>query len=262
MTGGPEAERTAENKALRPLARTERERQEHYDSMERMREAEEDRVAALFSRAIGEQIEAASRKLGSDWEGEIDGQLEPAYREAWESVFILFAGRTYDALIRDTKDFTEADVDAWTEWVNAYLDNVGAERITLIDDTTKDFVRSVLKDGIEQGWGTDKIARELRDRWAEIDKTRSLRIARTEIVGASNAGSIEGAKATGLELVKRWSAVADGRTRESHLPSVTGAWRVPMDEDFPNGLAYPGDPKGDAAEVIQCRCAVVYEVVG
>ena len=29
---------------------------------------------------------------------------------------------------------------------------------------------------------------------------------------------------------------------------------IPVDQVFSNGLMFPGDPEGDAGEVINCRC--------
>lgn len=43
-----------------------------------------------------------------------------------------------------------------------------------------------------------------------------------------------------------------GRTRESHR-RVDGEIRE-LDEKFSNGLMFPGDPNGSAAEVVNCRC--------
>jgi hypothetical protein len=49
-----------------------------------------------------------------------------------------------------------------------------------------------------------------------------------------------------------WDATLDGNTRESHA-AVDGQIRE-VDKPFSNGLMYPGDPAGSAAEVINCRC--------
>ena len=55
--------------------------------------------------------------------------------------------------------------------------------------------------------------------------------------------------------VKQWNAVLDGKTRESHR-LVDKEWRE-LEEPFSNGLMYPGDPKGKASEVINCRCRMM-----
>lgn len=60
------------------------------------------------------------------------------------------------------------------------------------------------------------------------------------------------AKAKGADIVKQWDAVLDGRTRDSHR-RVDGEIRE-LDEKFSNGLMFPGDPSGSAAEVVNCRC--------
>ena len=47
----------------------------------------------------------------------------------------------------------------------------------------------------------------------------------------------------------------DDRTRPSHL-ELDGE-RRDLDEEFSNGLQYPGDPDGDPSEVYNCRCTMV-----
>jgi len=63
------------------------------------------------------------------------------------------------------------------------------------------------------------------------------------------------AKAKGADMVKQWDSTLDSRTRESHA-IVDGEIRE-LDEKFSNGLMFPGDPSGGAAEVINCRCALL-----
>jgi uncharacterized protein with gpF-like domain len=78
-------------------------------------------------------------------------------------------------------------------------------------------------------------------------------IARTEVHNATQFGTVEGYKQAGFTM-KIWVAVLDGATRDSHA-SVDGE-EVPIDATFSNGLMFPGDPKGPAEEVINCRCVV------
>ncbi|UQS95156.1 capsid maturation protease [Pseudanabaena phage Pam4] len=105
------------------------------------------------------------------------------------------------------------------------------------------------------------------ERW----RNRAVTIARTEVIGANNAGGYASASASAAllgaapgEVVKEWLATTDDRTRETHL-EVDGAQVLGMDTPFTVGgslLQFAGDPAGDAAEVINCRCTVLYRYPG
>lgn len=85
--------------------------------------------------------------------------------------------------------------------------------------------------------------------------SRSKTIARTEghrIQQTSARDAQQAAKAKGADVLKQWDAVLDGRTRDSHR-RVDGEIRE-LEEKFSNGLMFPGDPSGGAAEVVNCRC--------
>lgn len=60
-------------------------------------------------------------------------------------------------------------------------------------------------------------------------------------------------------LVRRvWVATRDGRTRDSHRKLNGDA--VGLNERFSNGLMFPGDPSGPAAEIANCRCRLVIRI--
>ena len=80
-----------------------------------------------------------------------------------------------------------------------------------------------------------------------ITRTEGHRIQNT----ASRNAALE-ARAHGADLLKKWDASLDGRTRDSHR-QVDGEIKE-LDEKFSNGLMFPGDPDGGAAEVVNCRC--------
>lgn len=86
----------------------------------------------------------------------------------------------------------------------------------------------------------------------------AMRIARTEGHRIQVQGAMDAcykAKDMGADVVKQWDATLDGRTRASHA-RVDGEIKE-LDEKFSNGLMFPGDPSGKAAEVINCRCALL-----
>lgn len=105
--------------------------------------------------------------------------------------------------------------------------------------------------------GTDwkRMAKRLENQ-TQIGYNRSVKIARTEghrIQCTAADDAAHDAKARGADIVKQWDATLDGATRESHV-AVDGEIRE-LDEKFSNGLMFPGDPAGGAAEVVNCRCA-------
>jgi hypothetical protein len=81
--------------------------------------------------------------------------------------------------------------------------------------------------------------------------------ARTESSGAMSQGSWDQAKEAGIFVAKEWLSFDDDKTRDTHLLAMAEGI-IPIGETFNNGLAYPLDPSGDASEVINCRCTLVY----
>ena len=118
-------------------------------------------------------------------------------------------------------------------------------------------IASEISRGISTGMSYQQMARQL----ASVSNTgfnNAVRIARTEghrIQCQSGMDACYKAKEKGANVVKQWDATLDDRTRESHV-AVDGEIRE-IDEPFSNGLMYPGDPRGGAAEVINCRCALL-----
>ena len=111
--------------------------------------------------------------------------------------------------------------------------------------------------GISTGMTFAQVAKGLSD-YTRIGFNNAVRIARTEghrIQCQAGMDAMTAAKKKGADVVKQWDATLDGRTRESHQ-AVDGEIRE-LDKPFSNGLNYPGDPSGGAAEVVNCRCAIL-----
>lgn len=93
---------------------------------------------------------------------------------------------------------------------------------------------------------------------SNVGFNRAMRIARTEGHGVQVKAAVDvqhEAKSKGADIVKQWDAALDGRTRDSHR-QVDGEIRE-LDEKFSNNMMYPSDPAGGAAEVVNCRCALL-----
>jgi len=83
---------------------------------------------------------------------------------------------------------------------------------------------------------------------------QARRVAQTERTRIQSQGrnmGINEAQSMGIEMDKQWVARMIN-TRDLHI--IANGEIVAAGEDFSIGLAYPGDPKGDAANVINCHC--------
>jgi len=86
---------------------------------------------------------------------------------------------------------------------------------------------------------------------------RAVRVARTMSTAAANGGKLEGWKQSEVVTGKRWRSSGGSRTRKSHR-KVNGDVQ-PLDKKFKVGdswLMYPGDPSGEAKEIVNCRCTM------
>lgn len=128
----------------------------------------------------------------------------------------------------------------------------------------KKHITAQISRGISSGLTTQQIAHNLAGKMTGTYNNPkgayayAKRIARTEGHRIQCQGTMDamyGAREKGADVVKKWDAALDARTRNSHA-KVDGEWKE-LDERFSNGLRFPGDPNGAAAEVINCRCALL-----
>ena len=105
------------------------------------------------------------------------------------------------------------------------------------------------------------MSKEITKTLDKIELWRAERIVRTEVISASNRGSLLGAETTGLKLNKVWLTAGDNRVRHTPGHNSLNHQPVAIDKTFANGMQYPGDPAGGAKETIQCRCSIYYEKI-
>lgn len=123
-------------------------------------------------------------------------------------------------------------------------------------------ITSAITQSVLVGDSVQAASRRIRS-VVEMDERAAIRAARTALTGAENAGrvsSYDRARGMGIDVRARWMATLDSRTRDSHRQldgEVAGE-----DGRFSNGLRYPGDPQGPAAEVWNCRCTLVASMPG
>lgn len=141
-----------------------------------------------------------------------------------------------------------------------------------IEFSLKEAILAKIQEGQANGWSYEKTAQEVK---GIANIARSRRIVRTESVKGSNLAAVLGAKRTGILMDKQWISAKDVRVRGNpagkYPLSEFDHWdmngqRVPMDRPFFLGgrrgasdeLLYPGDPKGQPADIINCRCVCAF----
>lgn len=123
-------------------------------------------------------------------------------------------------------------------------------------------IQSVMTQGILQGESIQKISKRLAETVGEKNAYSHYRAARTMTTSAENAGrmaSYERAEEAGIKMGKTWLAVHDEHTRSSHIEY--DGMTIPLDEEFAEGLKFPGDPDADPAELYNCRCTMIADVM-
>lgn len=120
-------------------------------------------------------------------------------------------------------------------------------------------IQNVLLQGILQGDSIDHIADRF-EKVADMNRTQSIRSARTAVTGAQSAGKQDRFNALadqGCEITKIWVATHDSRTREEHAEA--DGQEVGVDDYFDVGgeeLMYPADRNGSDWNIYNCRCTM------
>ncbi len=145
-----------------------------------------------------------------------------------------------------TKAFNPA-----TALIRAWIARHAAESVKSILDTNLEDVKRVITQGTADNLTVSQIARSLRQFYDDRSPYKAMRVARTEVAQAAGFAQHEAAKEAGM-TTHSWLSSRDDRVRDSHA-DIDGE-EQPIGEPYSNGLMYPGDPSGDPAETIMCRC--------
>lgn len=228
-----------------------------------LRQVEERTVARLL-----EGRKVAGRILWKDEDDEGPYDEEEELRIAIELIrrFYLEVGGT-----RGPEAAAEVGAAAGTFTLEApdvvrFLEEQGYASGKLISDTNKRLVAETLARAVSDGLTVQEIADEVRDAFA-IRRSQALTIARTETVRSYNFMAVEAWKQTGLVEELEWLTAHDDAVRSvdkgdqfDHV--AMDEVRVTLGADFevpgekgPDRVGFPGDPRGEAGNTINCRCS-------
>lgn len=135
------------------------------------------------------------------------------------------------------------------------------ERVAGINATTRDQIRAIIVEGVEQRKSYSAIAREIKARYTQFATgsplahiaSRAELVAVTEIGDAYETGSravVDRLARAGLEMEKQWLDVGDRRVDPDCAANSDQGW-IPIDQNFQTGHAHPTAHPG-------CRCTTEY----
>ena len=154
--------------------------------------------------------------------------------------------------------------DISQEWLNINI----LTRIREVAATTQRAIAKIIERNINEGRSITETAAAIRsEATGEINRNRSMMIARTETISAMNKGKRLSMMTSNLLWDKKWLDTPDKRTRMSHAAIAREDYR-PIEQPYwlvtaagtLEPLDYPGDPNGSPENVINCRCTEIYEV--
>jgi len=120
-----------------------------------------------------------------------------------------------------------------------------------INEETREKLKRALIKGFDAGEGIPEISKRIAGVFDINRGSRTDKIARTEIVGASNNGTHQAYVASEIVETKIWIDSRDANVRVQHR--IDGQERK-LNKRYSNGLLHPHDPSGLPGNVINCRC--------
>ena len=220
----------------------------------------------------------------NQWQHQIDSSFDEedlikAYTRLYVEIGLKHGNRIGKAANMSKKDFNpEFFREAYEKYVAMYLQQHALARIFNIRSTFIEWLAGGLRKRAAEGMFGDspdpsRVATWLQNQVRRRDfyRWQALRIARTESTAASNLGGVNAIKDSGYVMDKIWVSAHDPRTRR-HPEDWFDHWEmdgksVRMDEKFKlssakggqDELEYPGDPSGHPANIINCRCTLIYK---
>lgn len=205
-----------------------------------------------------------------------DGRIDPGrvsdHQGFWNGQVDVEIVPTVGGIVSDAwRRVTQVGDPPTDPWVSQYLNEVG-NRLRNVPDEVYALIVMEVQQGISEGRALDRVQADIRviltasghNRWPN----RAWTVARTETIAAVNAGIFRSAQLEADERgdvapFKVWISTDDTLTRPTHVDA--DQQRTLLSEPFRVGgspLLFPGDPRGAAAEVINCRCSLFPIILG
>lgn len=155
--------------------------------------------------------------------------------------------------------------ESYRNFVARWLIENAGTNITSVRSGLIDYLLKFISERVEQGININDIGRELQKHVLSrgFYRWQIMRIVTTETTGAANRGALRAGTSSGVLWDKEWISANDSRTRrrpdDQYDHWQMNEKREPKDGKFNvqgDLIEYPGDPKGQPGNIINCRCAV------
>lgn len=248
---------------------------------------------AKAERAIGQAFEEQGRVFLESWERAVrraglrEGPppppppppTDPALALPWEPAFSDAEIASLQLFEEPIQDLVEAAIQSGARAAIAdlgadmsfslqnpravaFLEQYGARRVTMINETTRDEIRRMVTRGVEQGLSYDQVAKDITSRFREfaVGKPQLHIDSRAHLVAIQESGEAyehgnlvvgQQLRDAGIQMEKAWSTVGDSRVSDLCRRNEAAGW-IPLEQSFPSGH---DRPLGHVA----CRCAALYQ---
>lgn len=200
-----------------------------------------------------------------------DDPMERTYAKIYTGIGLVHGKRVGRAVNRELKFFEPNTFDSvFLKNIKEFLSTFVGTRIVSVENTYFEAITKILRDRLDNGLTMRQASKELQETVGKKNfyRWQAERIARTETTAAANYSAIEAGNTSGFLMEKVWISALDSRTRTTppdkydhrHMNGKT----VKPNEDFTvsgQKMSYPGDHKGSAGNVVNCRCTVALRPV-
>jgi uncharacterized protein with gpF-like domain len=259
-----------------------KQQREYWTKVERLRRQLDIKYSSLFNEAIKKELtefvndinkaglQGALSLMGAyAWNESMMKIMNQLYKES----AILFGNSVYRAVgVMGQKSDTFGLNSEWVKEVLNFLVQYGFTLVSNMTQTTKVKLQEIVAKGIQEGKSIDQITKDiLSDETTGYSMMRAKRIARTEVMRASNYAAMIGADKHPFEVDKVWISARDKRTRripkDMYDHYDMNGQKVGWADDFTSTgkrgdlvvAGFPGDPTTPAGFSINCRCTVGFE---
>jgi uncharacterized protein with gpF-like domain len=197
-------------------------------------------------------------------------QLFKNLEDIYTYVGLKHGERVGKGINRQVKLFSLEDfASVYLEDIINWLLDQGSRKVTTIEETYRNDLNNIITKWLQEGKSINEVARDIEKLVNRPDfyRWQAERIARTETTAAANNAAMMAGEISGFVTNKVWISAQDSRTRRlpedvyDHLNmdevqvGLSELFNVPGKEG-PDALLYPGDPDGQAGNVINCRCTI------